>query len=312
MILASTVFAALSNEFLTSFNIYVILSGAALLAVIGLSQMTVLSVGEFSLAVGGIAGFTGVIIGWLLTKQGVPLAPALVIGVVVGGVSGFANGVLVAKSGVNGFVITLATGGIFAGATLAITKSQPYDRLPSILNSFGTGRVGFLPYLLGATVIAALALGALYRWRAVGRSMLAVGGNAEAAELSGLSKVRAIVWAHTLSGVLAAVAGIMAMAQQHQADPNTGTDWLIKSFTVAIIGGTALSGGGVSIAGVLVASVIIGTINDGLVLLNVSSFWMTFVQGVLVFAAVVLGRDTVWQTVRGVFARSGVRQRATA
>jgi ribose transport system permease protein len=311
-LLASLVFASLNDKFLSSFNIYVILSGAALTAVIGLSQMTALSVGEFSLAVGGIAGFTGVIVGYLLTETGVPLVPALLVGLAVGALSGLANGILVAKSGVNGFVITLATGGIFTGATLAITKSQPYGDLPHVLNQFGTGRLGFVPYLLGAAVVAAVVLGALYRWRATGRTMLAVGGNAEAAEVSGLSRVRAVVWAHTLSGALAAVAGIMAMAQQHEADPNTGADWLIKSFTVAIIGGTALSGGAVSIAGVLVASVILATIDDGLVLLNVSSFWLTFVQGLLVFAAVVLGRDAVWDMARAAFRRPRAGERVTA
>jgi ribose transport system permease protein len=308
-LLAIVVFAAISGQFLTSFNVYVILSAAALLAVVGFAQVTVLSVGEFSLAVGGIGALAAVIVGNLLVKQGVPLVPAVVAGLALGAVCGFANGLLVVKSGVDGFIITLATGGAFSGLTLAITKSQPYGDLPKLMNSIGTGRAGFIPYILAATIVAALALAALYRWRATGRTMLAVGGNAEAAQLSGLSAGRAKIWAHTLSGLLAGVAGVMAMAMAHEADPNAGVDWLIQSFTVAIIGGTALAGGVVSIGGVLVAALILAIINNGLVLVNVNPFWMTFVEGVLVFAAVVLGRAANWQTFRGALARAGARRR---
>jgi ribose transport system permease protein len=307
-LLASVVFIVLSNEFLRTFNVYTILSAAALMAVVGFAQVTVLSVGEFSLAVAGIGSLTGVIVGNLLVKQGVPLVPAIVIGLALGALCGLANGLLVARSGVDGFIITLATGGGFAGLTLAITKSQPYSNLPGVVNSVGTGRIAFIPYILVVTVLVAAALGALYRWRKTGRTMLAVGGNAEAAELSGLSAARAKVWAHTLSGLLSGVAGVMAMAMAHEADPNAGVDWLIQSFTVAIIGGTALAGGIVSIGGVLVAALILAIINNGLVLVNVTPFWMTFVEGVLVFAAVVLGRAANWQTFRGVLGRAGRRR----
>jgi ribose transport system permease protein len=309
---ATVVFAALSGQFLTSFNVYVILSAAALLVVVGLAQVTVLSVGEFSLAVGGIGSLAAVIVGHLLVKQGVPLLPAVVVGLGLGALCGWLNGVLVVKSGVDGFIITLATGGVFSGLTLAITKSQSIGRLPDLMNSIGTGRIGFVPYILAATLIAAGALAALYRWRSTGRTMLAVGGNAEAAELSGLSPARAKVWAHTLSGLLSGIAGVMAMAMAHEADPNAGLDWLIQSFTVAIIGGTALAGGIISIGGVLMAALILAIINNGLVLVNVTPFWMTFVEGMLVFAAVVLGRATNLASLRAALGRIGGRRTGPA
>jgi ribose transport system permease protein len=295
---ASIVLAVASEQFLTSANGYVILSSAALLIVIGFSQLVVLSVGEFSLAVGGIGTLTGVALGWLLVYQGVPLAPALLVGLLVGATCGFVNGLLVAKSGVNGFIITLATGGAFAGIALGITQTSPYTGLPELLTKFGTGRWGPLPYLLIATVVVALALGALFRWLRVGRLMLAVGGNPEAAALSGLSPARAVIWAHTLSGLLAGIAGIMATAQLHEANPSVGTEWLISSFTVAIVGGTVLSGGSVSVLGLFVAGLILATINDALVLLNVNPYWVTLAEGLLVFIAVVLGRGSILRTVR--------------
>lgn len=299
-LLAGVAFSALSGNFLTPFNVYVIMSDAALLSVIGFAQLVVLSVGEFSLAVGGIGGFAAVVTGYLLVSRGVPLAPALMAGLLAGAAGGFINGLLVARSQVSGFVITLATGGAFAGASLAITQTAPYTSLPSALTLFGTGRIGFVPYLASATLVTAFALWVLFRWRRLGRHMLAVGGNAEAARLSGLSKGRALILAHTLSGLLSAVAGMMAMAKLHEANPLVGADWLIQSFTVPIIGGTSLLGGNVAVWGVVIASLILATIKDGLVLVHVNPYWVTLVEGALVFLAVWLGRAQTWEACRAI------------
>jgi ribose transport system permease protein len=288
---ASIGFALLSDRFLTAFNIYVILSSATLLALIGFSQMIVLGVGEFSLAVGAIGELVGVVTGYMLVTRGVPLAAALVGGLAFGTFCGLVNGVLVGTTGVGGFVITLATGGGCAGVALATTETVPYTGLPPLLNLFGTGRLGPIPYVLVVALIAAAALGTMYHWRRTGRMMLAVGGNPEAAELSGLSKTHAIIWAHSLSGLLAGAAGVVAMAQLHEANPSAGTGWLIQSFTIPIIGGTLLTGGELSIIGILVASLILATINDGLILVNVNPIWITLVEGVLIFLAVLLGRS---------------------
>ena len=289
-VLASVGFALGSAQFLTAFNIYVILSSASLLAIIGFSQMVVLAVGEISLAVGAIGELAAVVTGHLLVTRGVPLAPALVGGLAFGTVLGLVNGLLVATTGVGGFVITLATGGACAGIALAITETVPYTGLPAAFNAFGTGRLGPLPFVLIVAAVAAVALGTLYRWRRTGRAMLAVGGNAEAAELSGLSRRRAIVTAHALSGLLASAAGLVAMAQLHEANPNSGTGWLIQSFTLPVIGGTLLTGGELSVVGILVAALILATINDGLILVNVNPVWITLVQGALIFMAMLLGR----------------------
>ena len=302
-IVCAAAFALLSPQFLTTFNIYVILSNAALLCVIGLAQMVVLSVGEFSLAVGGIGALTGIVVGYLLIVHDCPLWLSLLAGLATAGICGVANGVLVARVGVSGFVITLATGGLFSGISLAITRARSFGNLPELLTTFGTGRIGFLPFLLPATIVTAIGLAVLYAWLRPGRAMLAVGRNTEAAELSGLSRARAVIWAHTLSGFIAGVAGIMAMAQLHEANPLAGLDWLIQSFTIAIIGGTSLTGGSVSVVGVIVAALILATIDDGLILINVNPYWVTLVEGLLIFLAVVIARPGIWERYREASAR---------
>jgi ribose transport system permease protein len=294
VLVASLIMSMSTSQFFTAANGYVILSNAALLSVIGFSQLVVLAVGQFSLAIAGIGNLTGVILGFLLVDQGVPLFVAVAAGIVAGALCGLVNGVIITRTGVDAFIVTLATGGAFAGIALGITQTIPYTGLPEIFTTFGSGRWGFIPFLLVATIVVAVLLGVLYRWAPAGRSMLAVGGNAEAAGLSGVSANRSITYAHTLSGALAGVAGIMAAAQLHQANPLVASDWLIQSLTVAIVGGTLLTGGSISIAGVLVAGLILAIISDALILLRVDAYWVTLIQGALVFVAVMIGRSSAW------------------
>jgi ribose transport system permease protein len=124
----------------------------------------------------------------------------------------------------------------------------------------------------------------------LGRQLLAVGGNALAARLSGLPIRRATLTAHAISGFLAAVAGTMLMAQLGQGQPTIGATWVLPSFAGPIIGGAALSGGSAPVLGTVLAMVLISLIDDGLVLVNADPFWVQFLIGALILGAVVLGR----------------------
>lgn len=123
-----------------------------------------------------------------------------------------------------------------------------------------------------------------------GRYMLAVGGNAHAAELSGISVARATIMAHVLSGLLAATAGVLAVAQLGSAQPTIGADWVVISFAAPIIGGASLAGGSISILGTLIAVLLVGLIQNAMVLLAVDPYWVTFLLGALILAAVWVNR----------------------
>ena len=127
-----------------------------------------------------------------------------------------------------------------------------------------------------------------------GRQLLAFGGNAQAAELSGISRERTIVLAHVLSGTLAAIAAILAVAQLGSAQPSIGSDWLLLSFAAPIIGGAALTGGYISVLGTMFAVILIALIENGLVLAKVDPYWVQFLLGALILAAVGLNR---WRAV---------------
>ena len=158
------------------------------------------------------------------------------------------------------------------------------------LQDFGNGRIGAFPFLLIAP-LAVSPLLALFLFRLpVGRKLLAVGGNSQAAALSGISPANAIVLAHSLSGLLAAIGAVLAVAQLGSAQPLIGSDWLLLSFAAPIIGGTALAGGYVSITGAILAVLVIALIQNGLVLANVNPYWVQFLLGALIVAAIALSR----------------------
>ena len=167
-----------------------------------------------------------------------------------------------------------------------MTSTIPYSNVSSVLVTLGQGRVSFFPYALIVTIAATVLIGGALRFLPIGREVLAVGGNREAAVLSGLSRQRATLIAHTVSGLLAAVAAVMYVGVLQSATPATGSDWLIVSFAVPIIGGTALVGGEASASGCFVAAIVLAAINDALI--NTDA--VELAEGLLIFAAVLAGR----------------------
>lgn len=294
-LLAATVVAGIvlgieTKSFGASFNVYVILQTAAFDAVVGLAQMVVLAVGDMSLAVGGIGGLVTIAIGNAVDVHHWPVGAAVLAGLVLGTICGVVNGVVIARTQLSGFIVTLATGSAFTGIAYGVTSAIPYSSVPSSIVSLSQGRASFFPYLLLVAFGATALVGAALRWLPDGRSVLAVGGNRDAATLSGLSRSRALVVAHGSSGLLAGVAAVMYMGVLQSATPATGTDWLIISFAVPIIGGTALTGGEASSVGGLIAAVVLATINDALIVLNVNTNAVEMAEGLLILAAVLAGQ----------------------
>jgi ribose transport system permease protein len=295
-VLAGIVVSFFSKQFGTVFNLYTILQTTAIYAVIGLSQMVVLAVADMSLALGGIAGLVTIVVGGLYEVQHWPIGAAIAAGLVLGLACGLANGLIIARIGLSGFIVTLASGTVFVGIAYGVTSAIPFSDIAPLLVQLGQGRILFFSYLLIPAIVMTGAVGAAFRWLPIGRALLAVGGNPEAALLSGISRGRAIVVAHAVSGLLAAIAAVMYIGVLHSATPATGGDWLIISFAVPIIGGTSLVGGEAPAAGCFVAALVLAAINDVLIVLNVNTEAVTMAEGLLIFVAVIFGK--LGQTVR--------------
>lgn len=291
-LLAGVVLSTVKDEFATSYNLFVILQAAAGYALIGFASMVVLAVRDISLAVGGLGSLCAVVFGWAVQDAGWGPWAAAGLALLVGALCGLVNGLVIVGTGLTGFVVTLATGTALTGLALGLTSSAAFTEIPASWTSLGQGRLGFMPAIALITLGVAVVLLVLYRWVPIGRRMLATGGNPEAARLSGISGTHALVTAHVLSGVLAAIAAVVFVGRLGSASPDLGSTWVLISFAVPIIGGTALAGGRVSVPGALVAACVLSFINDALILLDVSQYGVLFAQGALVFVAVLAGRLT--------------------
>ena len=283
-------------SFLSPFNIFVLLSAISVNMVIALGQLVIIAIGQMNLALGAFGGLVAIAFVAFMELHGVPPLLAVLIGLVIGTSAGMASGYVIARSGISAFIITLAGLQIFKGINLGITEAQPFYGVPQSVRNFGNlTMIGPIPWLVAPMILASLGIWYLLSRLRIGRYILAVGNNPHAAELSGINLCATITWAHALSGLLAAVAGMMLVAKLQIGQPTIGDDWLISSFAAPVIGGAMLSGGHVSVPGTFFGVVIIAIITQALVLFNIDPFLVQVVLGGLILWAVGINR---WRELR--------------
>jgi ribose transport system permease protein len=289
-IIVALVMSQAAPAFMSSYNLYIVGRDVSVTLLVALSQMIVLAIGHMNVSVGAIGGLIAILVGGMMEKLGIPMEAAIGIGIVLGVLAGLLNGGLTLTTGINSFIITLATSIMFQGINLGITQGIPFYNLPAAFTAFGQARTQAFPHLGVPTLLVTVVL-AVFLGRAVlGRQMLAVGGNLKAAQLSGVPVTRATLTAHGISGGLAAVAGILLMARLGSAQPTIGADWVLTSFAGPIIGGAALTGGSVSVAGTTLAVVLVALIQNALVLINADPYWVQFLLGTLILGGVAVGQ----------------------
>lgn len=282
------VFTMFSDSFLTSYNIFNISRTAALYMFIALGQAMAVIVGGMNLSLGQIGGMTVVISGYFMHELGVNSVTAIAIGLAVGMAAGFINGYIITLLKLNSFVVTLATSFVYTGIINGISKGFPYNNIPP--NFTNAGRNGFLgiPLLLWLAVIALVAVGYIFKFTVTGRRLLATGGNSEAAKMSAINTDRMIILANMASGFFAAIAGLLWISRTGSAQPSTGADWMVVSFAVAVIGGTALKGGVINPIGIFFSAYLIVMVKNGLVMLDANIYFEQTYLGVILLLAVSL------------------------
>jgi ribose transport system permease protein len=244
-----------------------------------------------NLSAGAIGGLAAVTVGWLFQDFNAPIWITVLAGVAVGAACGAFNGIFIVVTGINAFIVTLGTTSIFLGINYGLTKAMPFSKVPEIFGLIGRGSVfDTIPYLFFIMLILALILFILFKHTVIGRRILAIGGNEEAAILSGINTKAVIVLVHTLSGLIAGIGGVLFVGRLGAAHPTIGQNWLLMSFAVPVIGGTAMNGGYTSILGVILGGVLMTLLSNGLVLLQVNIYLEQLFMGILVLVAVTVDR----------------------
>jgi ribose transport system permease protein len=283
------VLALLSQSFLSGYTMFVVSRQMAFYVLIALAQAFCLVVGQMSLAVGAIGSITTVVLGLGLDNWGLPPVLAVVLALGVGLASGALNGWLITRLRIDSFIVTLSMMFIYMGLRSGISGGAPY-KVPESFTFVGQKSLLGIPYVF-LLVVALLALvGFMFQNTVFGRRLLATGGNAAAARLSGIDTDRMVVRAHVLSGLFAALAAVLWASKLGSAAPETGDDWLIVSFAVAIIGGTGLNGGLISALGVFMGAAIFMLIKHGLVEVKANPYYANSFLGLLILLAIVVDR----------------------
>lgn len=277
--------------FLTANNLTQVVLQSAITIVTACGEFFAILIAGIDLSVGSIIALTGVITGKLLVA-GVPFVIAILIGgIVVGGLLGAVNGFLVNKTGLHPFIITLGTMSIFRGLTLIISDAKPIYGFPQ---SFKDGVAGWLFDLIPIPVIIALVVALVLLFvtnkTILGRNIYALGGNEQSAWFSGINIKKHKLIVFIISGVCAGIAGVVMTARLGAAEPLAAVGFETFAIASAIIGGTSFFGGKGTIQGVVMGGLIIGVINNGLNILNVSTYYQQIVMGSLIIAAVSLDK----------------------
>lgn len=290
-VMAIVVVGVLNPSFLSPFNIQILLLAISVNAMIAYSQMIIIAIGQMNLSVGAIGGLAAISFAGMMEVWSIPWPLAAVLALGIGVLAGVINGALVAFTGISAFVITLATLSAYKGINLGITEAQPFYEVPDAVKQLGNDVfISPLPWLIVPALLVSVALWFLLFRVSLGRSILAVGGNLHAAELSGISVRRIEIIAHAVSGFLAALAGIMLVGRLQLGQPTIGDDWLILSFAAPVIGGAILTGGKVSVAGTFLGVAIVAIITQVLVLFSIDPFLVQVVLGGLILWAVGINR----------------------
>ncbi len=279
------VIAVLSGTFLTSYTLFVVSRQVAFFVLIALAQAVCLVVGGMNLSVGAIGSIATVALGLCLDDWGLPTAVAVPVALAVGLAAGLANGLLIVKLRINSFIVTLSMMFIYMGLRSGVSGGEPYAVAESFTRVGQGGLLG-VPYVFLIMLVVLGGVSYLYRNTVFGRRMLATGGNLDAARLSGIRTDRMIVGANALSGLFAALTAVLWASELGSAAPETGDAWLIVSFAVAIIGGTALSGGAISALGILMGGIIYTLIRHGLIEMKANPYFMNVYLGFLILLAI--------------------------
>ncbi|MEV1020621.1 substrate-binding domain-containing protein [Streptomyces sp. NPDC050264] len=280
----------LSGDFLTTTNLLNVGVQAAVTAILAFGVTFVIVSAGIDLSVGSVAALSATVLAWAATSEGVPVVIAVLLAVVTGVACGLVNGALISYGKLPPFIATLAMLSVGRGLSLVISQGSPIP-FPDSVSHLGDTLGGWLPVPVIVMVVVGLVTAVVLGRTFIGRSMYAIGGNEEAARLSGLRVKRQKLVIYGLSGLFAAVAGIVLASRLASAQPQAAQGYELDAIAAVVIGGASLAGGTGKASGTFIGALILAVLRNGLNLLSVSAFWQQVVIGVVIALAVLL--DTV-------------------
>ncbi|SDE10496.1 inositol transport system permease protein [Paenibacillus sp. UNCCL117] len=288
LLLAVIALSIVSDAFLTVTNIMNVLRQVSINGILAIGMTFIILTAGIDLSIGSMMAVSAVIAASIVNVNPDLAVVALLAGMLASGVLGGVSGTMSAKLNVAPFVATLAMMTIGRGIALIYTNGRPIVIDSPSFKFLGQGYIGPVPFPVVLFVAVAVLMSIVLYKTKFGRYIYAVGGNENAAHISGIRVSRVKIWVYIINGLLAGLAGAMLASRISSGQPNSGMGYELDAIAAVVIGGTSLFGGRGSMLGTIVGVLIIGVINNGLNLLDVSSYWQQIIKGVIIAGAVIL------------------------
>lgn len=285
----SLALSVLSPSFLAPSNLLNVLRQISVNALLAFGMTAVILGAGIDLSVGSVLAFSGAVAAGV-SAAGWPAALAMPLALLLGALMGLFNGAFVAWARIAPFIATLGGLTIFRGATLVYTDGRPITGLPPAYDALGNGTALAIPVPVWVMLAFLGLTHFLLRYTALGRSIYAVGGNEEAARLSGIPIVKVKLFTYAYSGVASALGALVLTGRLNSAQPTAGSGFELDAIAAVVVGGTSLFGGRGSVLGTFLGALIIGVLNNGMNLLDVSAFYQQIVKGGVILGALLVDR----------------------
>lgn len=279
-------FGITTNHFFAVRNFLNILLYASNVGILSCTMTLILVSGGIDLSVGSVIALGGIVLGTCI-QRGIPTFPAILACMAVTTLTGLYNAVMITRVHVNPFITTLAGMQMFRGAAYIITNGKSITITDAAIKTIGRGYCGPIPN----AVIIMLVLVVLFSWIArsttFGRRIYVIGGNANVAFLSGINVAKNMSLLFILNGLLCGVTTVVYCSQLGAAMPQNATGMEFDVITAVVLGGTSMSGGKGTIVGSIIGALLIGTLNNGMVMMNIQSYWQDVIGGIVLVIAVI-------------------------
>lgn len=289
LLLLFVVLSITSPVFLTEDNLITILRQISINMFLALGMTMVIILAGIDLSVGAIVALSGTLTVGLIVNSGIPIVVAILIGLLLGTVIGFLNGSVITLFKLPAFIVTLATMNIARGIAYLYSGGQSARITNDAYTTIGTGKLfGILPLPVLYMLVLIIVFSIILNKTRFGTYIYAIGGNREAARLSGVPIKKVEIAVYTVTGFLAALAGIVLSARMYSGQPSVGQGYEMDAIAACVLGGVSMSGGRGRISGTVLGAIVIGVISNGLNLLGVSSFWQLVVKGIIILIAILV------------------------
>ncbi len=282
--------ASMSDVFFTERNISNLLRQIVTNGVISVGMLVVVLTGGIDLSVGSVVAFAAIVVSGMIQRQNLPLPVGIAIALSIGVLAGVFNGFMISRFKLQPFIVTLATLGAIRGLVYVYSETPITPTDPTFRTVFGTPIIG--PFTLSVLIMLLVFLVAEFflQRTTAGRAIVAIGGNEEAVRLAGINVRGHIILAYVISGLCAALAGILLASRLGIAQPSVGAGFELDAIAACVIGGAILGGGGGTVLGTLGGVLTLGLINNLLNLFNVQSYYQQIFKGLIILIAVLTRR----------------------